>query len=181
LAGLVSAVVLALSDSVAATGDQTGAAAGVAPLPQREVMPLLQAWRRAEACAAAIPGGEALVGRGDSMLPVYPDGTVLVVRRMGRDELRAGMVVVFIGDGGRPVAHTLMVNSPRGWLAQGLGNESPDRTLVRSQNYLGTVVRAFVPFMPDTPTRATTVGSGEAEKSFGGSPRAAVTVALNGT
>jgi hypothetical protein len=160
LAGLIPAVVLALSDSIAATGDETSAAAEVAPLPQREVLPLLQAWRRAEECAAGIPGGEALVGRGDSMLPVYPDSTVLVVRRMRMDELRAGMVVVFIGDGGRPVAHTLVANGPRGWLAQGLGNVAPDRTLVRSQNYLGTVVRAFVPHPQEAPTQASKVSSG---------------------
>jgi hypothetical protein len=55
------------------------------------------------------------------------------------------MTVVFIGDRGRPVAHTLIENTASGWRAIGLGNREPDRTRVRFGNLLGVVVRAYAP------------------------------------
>ena len=79
------------------------------------------------------------------MLPLYPDGTVLLLRRQPLAELRPGMTVVFIGDRGRPVAHVLVEKTSRGWQAKGLNNAAADRTLVRTNNYLGAVVRAFTP------------------------------------
>lgn len=64
------------------------------------------------------------------------------------------MTVVFIGDRGRPVAHLLVKKTDQGWLAKGLANPEADRTLVRAQNYLGTVVRAFCPLMGTTAVTA---------------------------
>jgi hypothetical protein len=181
LASCVPALVLTLAEATAAGREARPPVEVGAVVPEREVLPLLQAWRRAEECAAAIPGGEALVGRGDSMLPIYPDSTVLVVRRMQMEELRPGMVVVFMGDSGRPVAHTLIAGGPRGWTVKGAGNVSVDRTLVRSQNYLGTVVRAFLPFLPEAAANAAPAERAAGRKPLETSPRAAVTVALSGT
>jgi hypothetical protein len=113
--------------------------------PRPEVVAAREAWRLAETLTATKPDCEILLGRGGSMLPLYPDGTVLVVQRRPMVELRAGMTVVFIGDRGRPVAHTLVEKTFLGWLAKGLNNAEPDRTRVRTDNYLGTVVRAFTP------------------------------------
>jgi hypothetical protein len=137
-------MVLAVLPVTAAEMPAREPAVGAAPAG-RDVRSILQAWREAEALAATIPASEVVIGRGDSMLPVYPDSTVMVVRRMRLEELSAGMVVVFIGDRGRPVAHELVANGPRGWSAKGMGNADVDRTRVRAHNYLGTVVRAFVP------------------------------------
>jgi len=50
-----------------------------------------------------------------------------------------------VGDHGRPVAHTLLELTPRGWIAMGAGNSGPDFTPVRSRNYIGTVVKAYAP------------------------------------
>ncbi len=86
-----------------------------------------------------------MVGRGDSMLPLYRDRTVLVVERKAMSELRAGMTVVFIGDRGRPVAHLLLEKTAAGWRAMGVGNPEPDCTRVRYANFLGVVVRAYAP------------------------------------
>ena len=86
-----------------------------------------------------------MVGSGGSMLPLYPDRTVLLVQRVPLEDLEVGMTVVFIGDSGRPVAHTLVEKTSRGWIAQGLANAERDQTLVRVRNYLGAVVRAFTP------------------------------------
>ena len=106
---------------------------------------MLEAWKLAESYAATIPAGDVMVGSGDSMMPLYPDRTVIVVQRMPMAELRSGMTVVFIGDRGLPVAHTLVNRTSRGWTVKGLANDYLDRTLVRSFNYLGTVVRAYLP------------------------------------
>jgi hypothetical protein len=119
--------------------------------PRPEVIAARDAWRLAEALTAAKPDHEILLGRGGSMLPLYPDGTVLVVQRLPMAELRAGMTVVFIGDRGRPVAHALVEKTFFGWLAKGLNNAEADRTRVRTDNYLGTVVRAFTPVIGIAP------------------------------
>jgi len=116
--------------------------------PMPEFLRVGEAWRLAESIAAKIPGGDVMVGRGDSMLPLYPDRTVIVVQRMPMAALRPGMTVVFLGDRDRPVAHTLVARTSLGWTVKGIANADLDRTLVRAPNYLGTVVRAFVPVMP---------------------------------
>ena len=119
--------------------------AELSPRPER-VAPR-EAWRLAESLTANKPACEVMVGSGGSMLPLYPDRTVLVVERLPIGELKRGMTVVFIGDRGRPVAHTLIEKTWRGWVAQGLANGERDRTLVRERNYVGAVVRAFTPVM----------------------------------
>ena len=113
--------------------------------PVAEVVTMREAWALAEAFVASHPRSGILVGSGDSMLPLYPDRTVLVVQPVEMSELQRGMTVVFIGDKGRPVAHALIEKTPRGWLAMGAGNREPDDTRVQFRNYIGTVVRAFVP------------------------------------
>ncbi len=117
----------------------------MSPRPER-VAPR-EAWRLAESLAAGKRACEVMIGSGGSMLPLYPDRTVLVVERLPIAKLKRGMTVVFIGDSGRPVAHTLIEKTPRGWVAQGLANGERDRTLVRERNYLGAVVRAFTPVL----------------------------------
>lgn len=106
---------------------------------------LCDAWRLAEKFAATHARCDVMVGRGDSMLPLYHDRTVLVVQTVPMAELRAGMTVVFIGDQGRPVAHALLEKTPAGWRVRGVGNREADRTRVRRENLLGVVVRAYAP------------------------------------
>ena len=118
-------------------------AADLSPAP--EYVAPREAWQLAEAFVAANPGCEILVGSGDSMLPLYRDRTVLIVRAMGMAELKRGMSVVFFGDRGRPVVHILVEKTARGWIAMGMGNQEPDDTRVQRHNYIGTVIRAFTP------------------------------------
>ena len=115
--------------------------------PRPVSVPAREAWRLAESYAATNKGCEVMIGSGGSMLPLYPDRTVLIVQRRPMSELRAGMTVVFIGDRGRPVAHLLVSKTGRGWTARGLANDANDRALVRLTNYLGTVVKAFTPVL----------------------------------
>ena len=130
------------------------------PLP--ECRPLLEAWRFAESYAATIPHGDVMVGRGDSMLPLYPDRTVIVVQRLPMDQLRPGMTVVFVGVQGRPVAHTLVAKTAHGWTAKGMANDYIDLTRVGEQNYLGTVIRAFKPMTDESAARRSLAASGGA-------------------
>ena len=139
----VAVTLSALAQS--ASPAERSSVAFASPVPER--LAAGEAWRTAEELAAGTSDCEVLVGSGDSMLPLYPDRTLLVVRRVPMSELRRGMTVVFIGDRGRPVAHALLEKTPSGWIARGLANASADRTLVRAQNYLGAVVRAFTPVL----------------------------------
>ena len=82
------------------------------------------------------------------MLPLYRDRTVLVVRKVATNDLQAGMTVVFIGDQGRLVAHTLLDPTPNGWVAIGVGNREPDHTRVRRTNLVGVVVKAYATALP---------------------------------
>ena len=140
--------------------------------PKAEQVAPREALRLAETFIATHPGAEILLGSGGSMLPLYADHTVLVIRRMKMAELRPGMTVIFLGDHGRTVAHTLVAQTSRGWVAMGLSNDEPDRVRVRPDNYLGTVVKAYEPrFSPTAtalaaqtvpapvPTRATVVAA----------------------
>lgn len=114
----------------------------LSPRPQR--MAAREAWKIAESFANR-PGYDVMIGSGGSMLPLYPDQTLLIVRRVPLAKLRSGMTVVFIGDSGRPVAHALVEKTSNGWLAQGLANSTADQTVVCSPNYVGAVIRAFTP------------------------------------
>jgi hypothetical protein len=129
------------SQPVAQTPQMVSAA--LSPVP--EPVASRDAWRLAETYASQNKDCEVLVGSGDSMLPLYTDRTVLVVRHTPMSALRCGMTVAFINDRGWLVAHALVQKMPRGWLVKGVGNHEPDRTLVRRDNIIGVVVKAYVP------------------------------------
>ena len=126
------------------------------PAPER--MAVREAWRMAESIAAKRAACDVMIGSGGSMLPLYPDRTVLVVEKQDMSQLRPGMTVVFIGDRGRPVAHVLVEKTFRGWRARGLANDENDDTLIRAHNYIGTVVRAFAPVIEDNAVPSTMGG-----------------------
>ena len=128
--------------------------------PRQEEVAPREAWSLAEVYAQAHPGAEVLVGSGDSMLPLYRSRTVLVIERLAMVELKVGMTVVFSGELGWPVAHTLVEKTARGCRAKGLGHREPDETLVRFDNYIGAVVKAYAPdARQDTPTRWVETGN----------------------
>ena len=147
----VAGVLAAMIGSDCATAQTPAPARQVistALTPVAEPVAPREAWRLAEAYAAAHADCEVLVGSGDSMLPFYRDRTVLVVRHARTAELQRGMTVVFTGDRGRPVAHTLLEKTPGGWRAMGVGNREPDRTLVGYGNLIGVVVKAYASTLP---------------------------------
>lgn len=141
LAGAVAGVMLASAAGVQAAPERL-ASVGLSPVPEN-VGSLGQAWRIAESFVAAHERCDVFVGRGDSMLPLYRDRTVLVVQTMPVADLQAGMTVVFVGDHGQLVAHQLLEKTSRGWRAMGAGNLEADRTPVTRGNLMGVVVRAY--------------------------------------
>jgi hypothetical protein len=139
------AALLGLLGAGCATPDRWSPEAVAAHSPRAEVMRPLDALRLAERYVDGHPGTDFLVGSGDSMLPLYRDGTVIVTRRLGSSRLRSGMTVAYLGADGRPVAHVLVRRSYEGWLTMGVGNPACDGVRVTGENLLGVVVRAFEP------------------------------------
>lgn len=107
-----------------------------------------------EASGTPVAAGELLVvGRGRSMLPLYPAGTRLVVRNLPYPALRSGQTVVYRNRAGRVVAHLLVARTRDGWRVRGLNNRLQDMEPVRADNLLGVVVAAYTADSPLPETR----------------------------
>ena len=124
--------------------------ARTAPLPQ--LVTCGQQMAAAESAAAKRPGDFALTGAGQSMAPAYLPGTAVVVHPCGFPTLRQGQAVVYLNRRGRPVAHMLIEEMPKGWLAIGLNNAEPDDDYVTADNLVGIIKEAYA--AADTPFRA---------------------------
>ncbi len=110
-----------------------------------------QELRAAESAAQQIEGAKAFRGIGESMEPLYVSGTAIVVLPCEFNQLRAGMTVVYVGHTGRGVAHVLINEMPKGWIAQGVNNRQEDEDLVTPANLVGVVTQAYA--SADTPLR----------------------------
>lgn len=108
-------------------------------------------WQDAELLAAREPGREVLFGAGESMAPVYGDGSVLVTRPIDYRQLRAGMTVVYVTVEGHRVAHRLIRQEDHGWRAQGINNATPDPDLVTPENLVGVVYASLAQDASATP------------------------------
>jgi len=107
----------------------------------------MQAWRDAEAVAAMGHGRLSVMGAGESMLPVYGEGTALVLSKINFAALRPGMQVAYMNDAGRQVVHVLVSFDERtgGWRVRGLNNENDDHSRVTPGNIVGVVYASFAP------------------------------------
>lgn len=113
-----------------------------------------EVWQDAELLAAREPGREVLLGAGESMAPVYGDGSVLVTRPIDYRQLRAGMTVVYVNSEGHRVAHRLIRLEDHGWRAQGINNGTPDPELVTPENLVGVVYASLAQDAGATPAAA---------------------------
>lgn len=80
---------------------------------------------------------------GDSMLPFFGDGAVVVVRPMTADRVRPGMIVVYRNADNEQVAHRVTGASPDGWVVRGYNNEREDSTRVTDHNLAGVIYATF--------------------------------------
>lgn len=126
-----------------------------APLP-RLVKPG-QEFATAERTAAQSPGAIAFAGKGCSMDPLYVEGTAIVVQTADFNSLRKGTPVVYQNRAGRYVAHMLVEQLPKGWVAIGLNNADADEELVTNRNLVGVISAAYAAadtnFRPDIAAR----------------------------
>lgn len=94
--------------------------------------------------ARDLPGAFVLRGTGDSMMPLYPSGTFLVVQPQPYEALTRGMTVVF-RNGDRSITHLLVAKTGDGWRTAGLNNRRHDYMAVNAGNIRGVVIAAFTP------------------------------------
>src|SRR3954464_2594803 len=76
---------------------------------------------------------------GNSMLPFFGPGAVLVVKTIPAEKLREGMVVVYTNRFSETVAHRLVALTGAGWTASGYNNNANDTTPVTANNLVGVV------------------------------------------
>ena len=116
---------------------------GKSPRPVRVVE--TEAWRRASELAGVTPGAFVLVGGGESMLPLYEPGTILVMQQRPFEKLERGQTALYRNQAGKVVAHVLITKARDGWRVAGLNNRIHDMEPVLAQNLVGVVIAAFRP------------------------------------
>lgn len=140
---LVSNTVRVLAAVVAMAGaaraEMTSGAAAITPVT---TVKLDTAVSDASRIASRL-GAEVVRVSGDSMLPYFGNGSVLVVRKAGFEALRAGAVAVYRNNFGDVVAHRVEAAANGGWTVRGANNRSADSTVVTADNFLGTVYVVF--------------------------------------
>lgn len=110
------------------------------------------AFQDAERVARAGSGRAAVVGKGESMAPIYGDNTMLVITKLPYDQLAPGMVVAYRNRRGIEVVHRLVERTRTGdWQAQGINNPEEDAEPVTRINYVGVVYASLVHDSEDPP------------------------------
>lgn len=145
-AGLILAGIGAASATGGGIQSERLLAAILTNTPSSILVPSGKQWQRAEAAAGEIPGGVAFWGVGESMEPLFPHQTAIVVAPIAFSELKKGMTVVYVSRTGRMLAHSLTGDVPRGWIAQGINNAEEDEDLVTRENLIGVIVEAYSEF-----------------------------------
>jgi hypothetical protein len=113
--------------------------------PRAVVLAETDAWRRAGELAGITSGAFVLVGGGESMLPLYAPGTILVLRQCSYEKLERGQTALYRNRTGKVVAHVLIAKARDGWRVAGLNNRIHDMEPVRAENLVGVVIAAFQP------------------------------------
>lgn len=142
---LLGAALVAPAQAFDETGDSwiRGVFTGLSPRPSH--LAETEAWNRAGQIVHLTPDTFVLVGDGRSMQPLYPPGTLLVLRQVAYHELQRGQTAVYRNRDRRPVAHVLIAKCRDGWRAKGLNNPRHDAEPVVAENLIGVVIAAFTP------------------------------------
>lgn len=93
--------------------------------------------------AARYAGAAVVRVQGESMLPFFGDGSVLVMKPVAPERLRPGMVVVYRNRFGETVSHRVESHDEAGWVVRGYNNSENDSTRVTAENLLGVVYATF--------------------------------------
>lgn len=137
---VVALLSLAGCHSTPSSGSEvTEGGAGGLSARQAQLAARLQAWRDSEKLASLGPDRTSVAGAGESMAPVYHEGCLLVIVKVGYRELSRGMKVAYRTREGRQVVHQLVEQTPDGWRVRGLNNGDEDSERVTAKNLLGVV------------------------------------------
>ncbi|MEJ1972883.1 MAG: S24/S26 family peptidase [Lacunisphaera sp.] len=141
-------LVLACSATAAPAGEPTrewirGIYAAESPPPI--AADLAHAWQQASDLAAHTSRAFVLVGAGESMLPLYAPGTILVLCQRPYAKLKRGQTVLYRSHAQKVAAHVLVALTRDGWRAQGLNNRGHDMEPVQEGNLVGVVIAAYRP------------------------------------
>lgn len=102
-------------------------------------------WADANALADRHAGSAVVIVSGDSMVPYFRNGDVLVMKPIAAAALQPGMVVVYRNRFHETVAHRVTAPTEGGWTVKGYANERTDTTVVSAENLLGVVYAVFHP------------------------------------
>jgi len=107
------------------------------------------ALRDAHALAGRHPGSRVVRVSGDSMVPFFSDGAVLVVRPVSGNSIRVGVIAAYVNRFGETVVHRVTRATPDGWQVRGYNNRHADSTTVNGTNLIGAVYAVFDPHSSD--------------------------------
>ncbi len=141
--GLACGLALTTSLSAAESAWINGIDTGKSPRPLSLTTP--QAWHEAADIAAHLSHAFVLVGDGESMQPLYPSGTILVLQPLPFAKLERGQTVLYRDRDNHLVAHVLVAKARDGWRITGLNNRTHDMEPVQAGNLVGVVVAAYRP------------------------------------
>jgi hypothetical protein len=113
--------------------------------PRPVTLSTAHAWRVAAEKASYLSHAFVLEGDGDSMQPLYPPGTILVLQPVRFDQLERGQTVLYRDRDNHLVAHVLVAKARDGWRICGLNNRIHDMEPVHAGNFVGVVVAAYSP------------------------------------
>ncbi len=103
------------------------------------------ALRDANALAGRYPGSKVVRVSGNSMVPFFSDGAVLVIRQVAFNAMRPGVIAAYVNRFGETIVHRVTKSTPNGWQVRGFNNRQADSTLVDSENLVGAVYAIFHP------------------------------------
>ncbi len=103
----------------------------------------MAARRASTVVSLGAPGRTVGEGSGQSMAPIFTDGTLVVIHPIAYEELQPDMIVAYRDKFGGVVVHKLVLKGAYGWVARGIGNASDDDELVTAKNLLGVVYATF--------------------------------------
>jgi hypothetical protein len=118
-------------------------AAIVARSPGLQLVAEGQELKTAELMAARLSNAVAYRGVGESMEPLYPSNTAVVVVPIEYDRIKKGMTVVYVNDEGRRIAHCVVGETHDGFLVQGVSNDEADSEVATEQNFIGVIIQAY--------------------------------------
>lgn len=102
-------------------------------------------------------GWEVFRAKGDSMHPVYGENSLLLISHTTFENLREGMIALYVDGDGDIVGHRLTQRDASGWRAKGTFSNRIDPNTIHPANYVGVVAAVMHTSGSSTPENLTVV------------------------